>query len=167
MKIALPKPLLLALFIVFMVSAMLSGCLSREAEVTSSENTSISESTPISENASISESTSIIEDVNLEEAYALIVDNLSNPDFVIIDVRTPGEYASGHIEDAINMDFYAEDFDEQLDELDRDKIYLIYCQSGNLSGKARDKMEALGFKEVYNMLGGIANWERTNLPTVK
>ena len=141
--------MLLALLIVFMVPAVLSGCLSREAEVASSENTSI------------------IEDVNLEEAYALIVDNLSNPDFVIIDVRTPGEYASGHIEDAINIDFYAEDFDEQLDELDRDKIYLIYCQSGNRSGKALDKMEALGFQEVYNMLGGIVNWERTNLPTVK
>jgi rhodanese-related sulfurtransferase len=155
MKIVSPKPLLLALLIVFMVPAVLSGCLSREAEVTSSENTSISETT------------SIIEDVNLKEAYAIIVDNLSNPDFVIIDVRTPGEYASGHIEDAINMDFYAEDFDGQLDELDRDKIYLIYCQSGNCSGKALDKMEALGFREVYNMLGGIANWERTNLPTVK
>jgi rhodanese-related sulfurtransferase len=149
MKIALPKPLLLALFIVFMVPAVLNGCLSREAEVASSENTSI------------------IEDVNLKEAYAIILDNLSNPDFVIIDVRTPEEYASAHIEDAINMDFYAEDFDEQLDELDRDKTYLIYCQSGNLSGKALDKMEALGFREVYNMLGGIANWERTNLPTVK
>jgi len=149
MKLKPLKPVILALLIVFMVPAVLNGCLSREAEVTSSENTSI------------------IEDVNLKEAYAIIVDNLSNPDFVIIDVRTPGEYASGHIEDAINMDFYAEDFDEQLDELDRDKIYLLYCQSGNRSGKALDKMEALGFKEVYNMLGGIVNWERTNLPTVK
>lgn len=149
MKLKPLKPVILALLIVFMVPAVLNGCLSREAEVASPENKPI------------------IEDVNLKEAYALIVDNLSNPDFVIIDVRTPEEYASGHVEDAINMDFYAEDFDEQLNELDRDKIYLIYCRSGNRSGKALDKMEALGFRQVYNMLGGIANWERTNLPTVK
>ena len=149
MKLKPLKPLLLALLILFMVPAVLSGCLSREAGVASSENTSI------------------IEDVNLKEAYAIIVDNLSNPDFVIIDVRTPEEYKSGHVEDAINIDFYAEDFDEQLNKLDRDKIYLIYCQSGNRSGKALNKMKALGFKEVYNMLGGIANWERTNLPTVQ
>jgi rhodanese-related sulfurtransferase len=149
MKLKPLKPLLLALLIVFMVPAVLSGCLSREAEVASSENTSI------------------IEDVNLKEAYAIIVDNLSNPDFVIIDVRTPGEYASGHIEDAINIDFYADDFDEQLNKLDRDKIYLIYCQGGNRSGKTLDKMKALRFQEVYNMLGGIANWERTGLPTVQ
>ena len=149
MKLKPLKPVILALLIVFMVPAVLNGCLRREAEVASPENKPI------------------IEDVNLEEAYALIVDNLSNPDFVIIDVRTPEEYASGHIEDAINMDFYAEDFDDQLDKLDRDKTYLIYCRSGSRSGKALDKMEALGFQEVYNMLGGIVNWERTNLPTVQ
>jgi len=189
MKIASPKPWLLALLILFMLPALLNGCLRREVEVAPSENTSISANTSIVEdavsantsitdnisiiedagsaNTSITDNISIIEDVSLEEAYALIVDNLSNPDFVIIDIRTPEEYAGGHIEDAINMDFYAEDFDEKLDELDRDKTYLIYCQSGNRSGKARDLMEAMGFQEVYNLIGGIARWERTNLPTVK
>jgi len=111
--------------------------------------------------------TQIIEDVNLEEAFALMEDNRSNQNFVIIDVRTPEEYASGHIEKAINLDFYSETFKDELDQLDRDKVYLIYCRSGNRSGQALDMMAELGFSEVYNMLGGMARWEEVGLPTVK
>ena len=111
--------------------------------------------------------TQIIEDVTLEEAYALIADNLGNPNFVIIDVRTPEEYASGHIEKAINLDYYSETFADELDKLDKDKTYLIYCRSANRSGKALDMMAELGFAEVYNMLGGMAQWEAVGLPTVK
>jgi rhodanese-related sulfurtransferase len=109
----------------------------------------------------------IIEDVTLEEGYALIVDNLANPDFVIIDVRTPEEYAGGYIEKAINLDFYSEIFTAELDKLDKDKTYLIYCRSGNRSGQALDMMAELGFAEVYNILGGMVQWERKGLPTVK
>ena len=111
--------------------------------------------------------TQIIEDVTLEEAFTLIEDNRSNQDFVIIDVRTPEEYASGHIERAINLDFYSETFKDELDELDRDKTYLIYCRTARRSGKALDMMEELGFREVYNMLGGMVRWEVVGLPTVK
>jgi len=111
--------------------------------------------------------TQIIEDVTFEEAYALTVDNLDNPNFVIIDVRTPEEYASGYIEKAINLDYYSETFADELDKLDKDKAYLIYCRSANRSGKALDMMAELGFAEVYNMLGGMAQWEAVGLPTVK
>ena len=111
--------------------------------------------------------TQIIEDVNLEEAFALMEDNRSNQNFVIIDVRTPEEYANGHIEKAINLDFYSETFKDELDKLDRDKVYLIYCRSGNRSGQALNMMAELGFSEVYNMLGGMARWEEVGLPTVK
>lgn len=111
--------------------------------------------------------TQIIEDVNLEEAFALMEDNRSNQNFVIIDVRTPEEYANGHIEKAINLDFYSETFKDELDQLDRDKVYLIYCRSGNRSGQALNIMAELGFSEVYNMLGGMARWEEVGLPTVK
>ncbi len=109
----------------------------------------------------------IIEDVTLEEAHALILDNLDNPDFVVIDVRTPEEYAGGYIETAINLDFYSETFAAELDKLDKDKTYLIYCRSANRSGKALDMMAELGFAEVYNMLGGMVRWEAVGLPTVK
>lgn len=109
----------------------------------------------------------IIEDVTLEEAYALIVDNLPNPDFIIIDVRTPEEYAEGHIEKAINLDFYSETFAAELDKLDKDKTYLIYCRTANRSGQALDMMAELGFIEVYNMLGGTLRWKAVGLPLVK
>ncbi|HEY82582.1 MAG TPA: rhodanese-like domain-containing protein [Dehalococcoidia bacterium] len=109
----------------------------------------------------------IIEDVTLEEAYALMMDNLGSEDFVILDVRTPEEYASGHIERAVNLDYYSETFKEELDKLDKDKVYLIYCRSGNRSGKALAIMEELGFREVYNMRGGMIRWEAVGMPVVK
>ena len=111
--------------------------------------------------------TQVIEDVTLEEAYALIQDNKDNQNFVIIDVRTPEEYADGHIEKAINLNYHSETFKDELNKLDKDNIYLIYCRSGNRSGAALSIMEELGFGEVYNMLGGIVQWESGGLPTVK
>ena len=111
--------------------------------------------------------TQIIEDVTPEEAYALIQDNKDNQDFVIIDVRTSEEYADGYIEKAINLDYYSETFRGELNKLDKNKTYLIYCKSGGRSGKALGIMEELGFGEVYNMLGGFVQWEAGGLPTVK
>jgi len=147
MKIEIPKLVMLALLCILIVpSLLISGCINQE---------------------NIGPQTQIIEDVTLEEAVALIEDNRYNPNFVIIDVRTPEEYARGHIEKAINLDYYSETFAGELDKLDKDKTYLIYCRSANRSGKALDMMAELGFAEVYNMLGGMVQWERTGLPTVK
>ena len=109
----------------------------------------------------------IIEDITLEEAFALMEDNRYDENFVIIDVRTPEEYAGGHIEKAINLDYYSETFADELDQLDKEKTYLIYCRTDHRSGEALDMMAELGFREVYNMLGGIVQWEEVKLPTVK
>jgi len=111
--------------------------------------------------------TQIIEDITLEEAFALIEDNRGNQDFIIIDVRTPEEYAGGHIERAINLDYYSETFADELNQLDKEKTYLIYCRTDHRSGLALDMMAELGFWEVYNLLGGIEQWEEVKLPTVK
>ncbi|MFQ5997186.1 MAG: rhodanese-like domain-containing protein [Dehalococcoidales bacterium] len=147
MKINIPKLVMLALSGLLIVPlALLNGCIGQED--TDSE-------------------AQIIEDVTLEEAYALIVDNLPNPDFIIIDVRTPEEYAEGHIEKAINLDFYSETFAAELDKLDKDKTYLIYCRTANRSGQALDMMAELGFIEVYNMLGGTLRWKAVGLPLLK
>jgi rhodanese-related sulfurtransferase len=112
-------------------------------------------------------STRIIENVTPQEASTLIQDNQNNPDFVILDVRTSEEFTDGHIEDAINLDYYSETFRDELNKLDKDKRYLIYCRSGNRSGKALNIMEELNFREVYNMSGGILEWEAEGLPTTK
>lgn len=82
-----------------------------------------------------------------------------DPDVVILDIRTADEYEIYHIRGAVNIDFYREDFFEELDTLDRDKIYLLYCRTGRRTGTAEDNalelMKRMEFPEVYNMLGGI------------
>ena len=111
--------------------------------------------------------TQIIENITPPEAFTLIQDNQNNPDFVIIDVRTPEEFADGHIENAINLDYYSETFQDELNKLDKNKTYLIYCRSGKRSSNALNIMQELNFREVYNMSGGILEWQAEGLPTVK
>ncbi len=109
----------------------------------------------------------IIENITPQEAFTLIQDNQNNPNFVIIDVRTPEEVADGYIENAVNIDFYSETFRDEINRLDKDKTYLIYCRSGNRSVKALNIMEELNFQEVYNMSGGIIKWKAEGLPTTE
>ncbi len=109
----------------------------------------------------------IIEDITPGEAYDMIQNNKGNQDFVILDIRTPEEYIGGYIEDAINLDFYSETFRDELNKLDKDKKYLVYCRSGRRSGISLGAMEELGFREAYNMAGGIIQWEAEGLPTIK
>ena len=109
--------------------------------------------------------TQIIEDITPQEAFTLIQENQGNPDFVIIDVRTPEEFAEEHIENAINIDFYSETFRDELNKLDRNKTYLVYCRSGRRSGNALNIMKELNFREVYNISGGIIEWKAKGFPT--
>lgn len=76
----------------------------------------------------------------------------------LLDVRTPGEFNAGHIKTADNIDFTGSDFREKVAKLDREKPILIYCHSGNRSGKASLILKELGFKEVYDLQGGYSNW---------
>jgi len=108
----------------------------------------------------------VIENITVKETFDLIQTNKDNPDFVILDVRTPEEFASGHIENAINLDFLSETFREDLDQLDKSKIYLMHCRSGARSVQALPIMEELGFLEVYHMPDGILGWEAEGFPTV-
>lgn len=87
-------------------------------------------------------------------------------DEVILDIRTPEEFNEGIIEGAINIDFYADDFAQQLDALDKDTHYVVYCRSGNRSGQANSTFADLGFTNVTEIDGGIANWHNEGLPVV-
>jgi rhodanese-related sulfurtransferase len=87
-------------------------------------------------------------------------------DEVVLDIRTPEEFDQGIIEGAVNIDFYASDFAEQLDTLDKDAHYVVYCRSGNRSAQARNTFEDLGFTNVTEIEGGIANWYNSGLPVV-
>ena len=77
---------------------------------------------------------------------------------LLVDVRTPEEFAEGHIAGATNMDIHGENFEKQLGELDKGKAVYVYCRSGGRSGRAAGMMHKLGFAEVYNLSGGITAW---------
>ncbi|MFC1990906.1 rhodanese-like domain-containing protein [Chloroflexota bacterium] len=106
-------------------------------------------------------------DIGVQEAFELIQRNQGNTDFIIIDIRTPQEFNEGYIENAVNIDFYSETFNKDLDKLDKSKTYFIYCRSGNRSGKAMSIMKELGFKEVNNLSVGIKEWIAEGLPVMK
>jgi phage shock protein E len=87
-------------------------------------------------------------------------------DLVILDVRTPEEFNEGHIEGAVMIDFYRDDFSTQLAELDPDVPYVLYCRSGNRSGQTIAIMEELGFQSVQDVDGGSLAWQAAGLPLV-
>ena len=78
---------------------------------------------------------------------------------VVLDVRTEEEVADGIIPNAIHIDIYrGQEFIEEIEGLDKDKHYYVYCRSGNRSGQACRIMEELGFENAYNLEGGILEW---------
>ncbi len=102
--------------------------------------------------------------VSPEEAAATIE---AAPDgLVILDVRTPEEFAEARIEGATLLDFYRADFAERLAELDRDVPYVLYCRSGSRSDQAFALMRELGFTSVQDVDGGIVGWMDAGLPVV-
>ncbi|MET6990982.1 rhodanese-like domain-containing protein [Sediminicola arcticus] len=82
-------------------------------------------------------------------------------DVQLVDVRTPKEYNTGHIDDAINIDFLDEStFTEKVSKLDKEKPVYIYCQMGGRSKKASQKLISMGFKTIYDYSGGYGEWSR-------
>jgi rhodanese-related sulfurtransferase len=85
---------------------------------------------------------------------------------VILDVRTPGEFMTGHIQGAQNIDFESGSFESQIESLDKNGTYAVYCRSGNRSGQAVKVMQDAGFKNIYNLNGGVIDWANSGLPLV-
>ncbi len=98
------------------------------------------------------------------EASALIRENAGNGDFLILDVRTPGEFAGGHLEGAVLIDYRSPAFREEVARLDRGKEYLVYCRTANRSAKAVGIMKELGFLRLLHLKGGIVRWSEEGLP---
>ncbi|MFO7699234.1 MAG: rhodanese-like domain-containing protein [Acidimicrobiia bacterium] len=113
--------------------------------------------------AGCSPSGATLETVSPEAAAEVIA---NTPDVVVLDIRTPEEFAEGFIEGASNIDFYRSDFAGQLDMLDKDAPYVVYCRSDNRSGDAMDVFADLGFTNVTEIDGGIVNWYESGLPIV-
>ena len=108
-----------------------------------------------------------IKEVTVLEPKVFIETAKADANAVILDVRTPDEYADGHIEGAINLDWLnSEAFNEGEAKLDKSKTYYIYCRSGRRSNAAASKMQNDGFK-VFDKNRGNLLWCELNVPVVK
>ena len=96
-----------------------------------------------------------MKELAVAEAKELIRKNHNNPRFVILDVRTPEEFAEEHLPGALNIDIYADDFEERIRKLDLHKTYLVHCKSGGRSRAAVELMLERGFTDVTNVVGWI------------
>ncbi len=97
----------------------------------------------------------LITNITPADALAMITSRAQDSTFVVLDVRTSSEYASGHIKGARNLDYYSTTFRADLDTWDKNKAYLVYCGSAHRSPLAVAIMQQLGFVQVYNMLNGF------------
>lgn len=86
---------------------------------------------------------------------------------ILLDVRTPEEFAEGHLPGAINIDYKNEGFSAALDTLDKTKQYEVYCRSGHRSNESAVMMSKKGFKKVYDLEGGILKWQEKGFQTIK
>ncbi|MGO2101579.1 MAG: rhodanese-like domain-containing protein [Psychroflexus halocasei] len=107
----------------------------------------------------------LLSEIQAQEKHEILspqefCDKMKSDDVQIIDVRTPKEYKNGHIKNSTLINFFDDDFKEQLSKLPEDKEILVYCRSGNRSGKTYKILENLGYKNVYDLKGGMLLWEK-------
>ncbi len=81
---------------------------------------------------------------------------------ILVDVRTPEEFNTGHLPSAININWYDADFAEQFSKVDKNKTIYFYCKVGGRSIKAADRLHSLGYKHVVNLEGGYDTWSKAN-----
>ncbi|WP_264558294.1 rhodanese-like domain-containing protein [Flavobacterium sp. N2270] len=82
----------------------------------------------------------------------------------LVDVRTPEEFAEGHLPNAINVNVMDDNFDAEMAKLDKEKPVMVYCKSGGRSAKAASKLKVQGFKNISDLDGGITSWKQADKP---
>lgn len=93
--------------------------------------------------------------------------SLKQNEVVLIDVRTPGEFEQGHLENSVNINIADKSFKDEVGKLDKSQPVYVYCKVGGRSAKAANMLREMGFEEVYDLKGGIQNWERSGMKVVK
>jgi rhodanese-related sulfurtransferase len=91
---------------------------------------------------------------------------IAQPGVIILDVRTPEEFNAGHIANAININVADSNFSSEVSKLDKNATIAVYCRSANRSAVATNEMADLGFTDMYDMQGGIIDWEAAGGPVV-
>ncbi len=110
-----------------------------------------------------SSSKNMTNNIQVEKATNIVKSFKGNDELVILDIRTAEEYNNGCIEDAVNIDFNNSDFRKIIKFMDKQKTYLVYCQSGIRSKKAVEIMSEIGFKKIYHMYEGVEGWKASRL----
>src|SRR5688572_29864138 len=102
-------------------------------------------------------------------AKKLIDDSAAKNDskVVVLDIRTPEEYKSGHIAGAVNVDFKQKNFAEKVAKLDKEKTYVVHCHGGGRSTKSLETFRKLGFKAIVHLDNGFGSWQKAGLPVEK
>jgi rhodanese-related sulfurtransferase len=111
----------------------------------------------------VADETNVVRRVSVDE-FAKLSQVKTN---VVLDVRTQKEFVVGHIAGAKNLDFNSPDFEKQLGQLDKTKVYLVYCASGRRSALACEKMKHAGFQTIIEMSAGFRGWEQAGKPVEK
>ncbi len=106
----------------------------------------------------------VIIDVTPERAFELIQ---STPGLLILDVRTPEEFAAGHVEGALNVDFFNKYFEQNLSRIEPTPICLVYCKSGMRSGKSLEVIKRLGYSRIYHLASGFSGWTESGFPVFR
>ena len=106
---------------------------------------------------------SSVKKIKLAEFAAMQADKNS----VVLDVRTPREFAAGHVPGAVNIDWHSRAFNEKVEALDKSKTYLIHCQSGVRSAAAARRMTELKFSHLFDYSGGWADYSKSGKPIEK
>jgi len=83
---------------------------------------------------------------------------------IVLDIRTPEEFKSGHIAGATNVNYRSPDFDKTISGLDKSKSYIVHCAVGGRSTASLTNFKKHGFNSIYHLDGGITGWEKAGLP---
>ena len=100
----------------------------------------------------------IFESTEINEISDAQFTEIQDSDYILVDVRTIEEYESGHIQDAINFDFYSESFQKEILSLDKSSSIILYCRTQNRSTKTANYLKENGYKEITVLEGGITSW---------
>ncbi|WP_394689882.1 rhodanese-like domain-containing protein [Hoeflea sp.] len=107
---------------------------------------------------------SSLRDVTPRAAYEALE---ADPSIVVLDIRTPFEFKRGHVEGAVNIDFYAKDFADRIMALDPARSYVMYCHAGGRSHALMRAFSQTEFKDVMHIPAGFSGWRRERLPFVR
>ena len=100
----------------------------------------------------------IFESKEINEISDAQFSEIQDNDHILVDVRTAEEYESGHIQDAVNFDFYSETFQNDILTLDKSSSIILYCRTQNRSTKTANYLKENGYKEISVLAGGITSW---------